>query len=78
MTEEPTKPINYRLYDIVGTLLQEGVIFTVKNYLNSEYDHDRLYASFFMTGISNNIDAKKQVSEYMSDGKYVILEVSFF
>lgn len=58
-------------------LLQEGVIFTVKNYLNSEYDHDRLYASFFMTGISNNIDAKKQVSEYMSDGKYIILEVRF-
>ena len=45
-------------------------------FLNSELEYERLYSSSFMMSISNDISAKKIISEFARGGKYEILDVS--
>lgn len=58
--------------------IEEGLIIIIKEFLNSDLDKERLYSSAFMMSISNDIRAKKEISEYTLNGKYEILDVSSF
>ena len=57
--------------------IEEGLIITIKEFLKSEYEYERLYSSSFMMSIANDIRGKKQISEYNSNGKFEILNVLF-
>ena len=55
--------------------IEEGLILTLNEFLNSELDYERLYSSSFMMSISNDIDAKKQICQYINNDKFEILDV---
>lgn len=68
-------------------LLKEGktealkvkIVRIITRFLTSEIDRDRLFSSAFMMAISNDIIAKQEISNYVSEsGKYEIIEVSKF
>ena len=54
--------------------LNERMIATVSKFLYSELDSERLFSSAFMMCISNNIEAKKVISTFQTNGKFEILE----
>lgn len=57
--------------------ISEGLILTINEFLNSELEYERLYSSSFMMSISNDITAKKIISEFSRGGKYEILDVRY-
>jgi hypothetical protein len=57
--------------------ISEGIILTINEFLNSELEYERLYSSSFIMSISNDISAKKIISEFTRGGKFEILEVSY-
>lgn len=57
--------------------IKEGMIECISNYLTSNIENERLFASSFMMSVSNDISSKKIISNYVDENdKYSILEVS--
>ena len=55
--------------------IDEGLIYTVSEFLCSSIDNERLFSSSFMMSIAISLEAKKQVCNYCLNGKFEILEV---
>lgn len=55
--------------------IEEGLILSINEFLNSELDYERLYSSSLMMSISNDIKAKKEISQLCRNGKFEILDV---
>lgn len=58
--------------------IEENLILTIYRFLNSELEYERLYSSAFMMGIANSLVAKKQISQFVLNKKFDILEVRAF
>ena len=58
--------------------IDEGLIYTVSEFLCSELENEKLFSSSFIMSISISLDAKKQICNYCLNGKFEILEVNLF
>jgi hypothetical protein len=58
--------------------LDEGLIYTISWFLDSSKEKERLYSSSFMMSVGNILEAKKQISQYVYNIRYEILEVNNF